>query len=239
MKSRILILLTLALSGCALRPGVDAPPLQVHPDMDHQLKFKAQSASTFFADGRSNRMPVPGTIAHGALKEDDGMFTGKDSAGNLIKTSPIAITEAVMKRGQERFNINCSPCHGRMAEGNGIVKTRSFGALNPANLTQQRIREAQDGYIFDVITNGIRTMQPLAAQITPQDRWAIVAYVRALQRSQTGTMKDVPAGTTVKDPDPNAAPPAPAAASTPAGASASPAVSAAPADAKASKPAKK
>ena len=239
MIRRIFVLLILAgaLAGCGLRPAGNTTPLQVHPDMDSQPKYKAQAPSAFFADGRANRQPVPGTIAVGNLHEDDLVATGKDASGNLIKSNPLPITEASLKYGQERFNINCAVCHGRLGEGNGMVRTRSFGALNPANLQEPRIREIADGQIFDVITNGIRTMQPLGGNIPVTDRWAIIAYVRALQRSQNANLKDVPAGTDIKAPDPSATPIAPVAA-TP---TASPAagVSPAAAPAKSTAPVKK
>ncbi len=208
MTRRIFILLVLAsaLAGCGLRPSGNTTPLQVHPDMDNQPKFKAQSASTFFADGRANRPAPVGTIAQGHLYEDDVLAMGKDASGTLIKSNPVPVTEALLKRGQERFNINCSACHGRLGDGNGAVKARSYGALAPANLQEPRLREIPDGHIFDVITNGVRTMQPLGGNIPVADRWAITAYVRALQRSQNANMKDVPAGTDVKAADPSATP---------------------------------
>lgn len=228
MTRRIFILLVLAsaLTGCGLRPSGNTTPLQVHPDMDSQPKFKAQSASTFFADGRSNRSAPVGTIAQGHLNEDDALVIGKDASGALIKSNPVPVTEALLKRGQERFNINCAACHGRLGDGNGAVKTRSYGALAPANLQEVRLREIADGHIYDVITNGIRTMQPLGGNIPVSDRWAIIAYVRALQRSQYANIKDVPAGTDVKAPDPSATPLAAAPAASPAlAAGASPATS--------------
>ena len=240
-----LLLLASALTGCGLRPAGNTTPLQVHPDMDSQPKFKAQSASAFFADGRSNRPAPPGTVARGHLNEDDALTMGRDAAGNLLKNSPVPVTEALLKRGQERFNINCSQCHGRLGEGNGMVKTRSFGALNPANLHEPRLRDIGDGHFFDVITNGIRVMQPLGATIPVSDRWAIIAYVRALQRSQYANVKDVPAGTEIKAADPSAAPvaAAPAASASPAASPASspaaPKGTPAAAPAKAATPAKK
>ncbi len=245
MTRRIFILLVLAgaLTGCGLRPAGNTTPLQVHPDMDSQPKYKAQSASAFFADGRSNRPAPPGTIAQGHLNEDDALITGKDAAGNLLKSSPVPVTEALLKRGQERFNINCAQCHGRLGEGNGMVKTRSFGALNPANLQEPRLRDIADGHIFDVITNGIRVMQPLGATIPVSDRWAIIAYVRALQRSQNANLKDVPAGTDIKAADPSATPLPAAAPATGASPATSPAAagakSPAASPAKAAAPAKK
>jgi mono/diheme cytochrome c family protein len=244
MTRRIFILLVLAgaLAGCGLRPAGNTTPLQVHPDMDSQPKFKAQSASAFFADGRSNRPAVPGTIARGHLNEDDALTTGRDAAGNLLRSNPVPVTEALLKRGQERFNINCSQCHGRLGEGNGMVKTRSFGALNPANLHEPRLRDIGDGHFFDVITNGIRVMQPLGATIPVSDRWAIIAYVRALQRSQYANVKDVPAGAEVKAADLSAMPvaTAPAASTTaPASSPAVPQGTPAAAPAKAATPTKK
>lgn len=234
MTRRIFILLVLAgaLAGCGLRPAGNTPPLQVHPDMDNQPKFKPQSTSTFFADGRSNRPPPPGTIAQGYLNEDDVLVQGKDTSGNLINKNPLPVTEALLRRGQERFNINCSMCHGRLADGNGVVKMRSFGALAPANLQEPRLREVPDGHLFDVITHGIRTMQPLGGIVPVGDRWAIVAYVRALQRSQNANVKDVPAGMDVKAPDPSATPVA-------AAPTASPVTGASPATSPAASPVKK
>ncbi len=240
MTRRIFILLVLAgaLTGCGLRPAGNTTPLQVHPDMDNQPKYKAQSASTFFADGRSNRPALPGTIARGHLNEDDALATGKDASGTLLKSNPFALTEALLRRGQERFIINCVPCHGRLGDGNGMVKARSFGVLNPANLQEVRLREVADGHIFDVITHGIRTMQPLGFNVPVNDRWAIVAYVRALQRSQNANLKDVPTGTNIQAPDPSATPVIAAPAASPvAGASPATAPAASPANAVA--PAKK
>lgn len=218
MTRRIFILLALAsaLTGCGLRPAGNTTPLQVHPDMDSQPKFKAQSASAFYADGRSNRPAPPGTIAWERLGDDDAFQTGKDASGSFIKTNPLAMTEATLRYGQERFTINCAPCHGRLGDGNGPVKARSFAALNPQNLQQQIFRDYPDGQIFDVITHGKVNivdgkpqqgmMQPMEGFVPVRDRWAIVAYVRALQRSQNADLKDVPAGADIKAADPTPTP---------------------------------
>ena len=237
MTRRIFILLVLAsaLTGCGLRPAGNTTPLQVHPDMDSQPKYKAQAASAFFADGRANRPALPGTIAWGHLNDDDVLATGKDASGTLIKSNPVAITEALLRQGQERFSINCVPCHGRLGDGNGMVKMRSFGALNPANLQDVRLREIADGHIFDVITNGVRTMQPLGGNVPVSDRWAIIAYVRALQRSQNANIKDVPVETNIQAPDPSATPVVAAPAASPVAGAAPPAAT----PAKAAAPAKK
>lgn len=195
MTRRFLVLLVLvgAMAGCSLRPGPDTPPIQVHPDMDNQPKYKAQAASPFFADGRASHLPVEGTVARGQLKEDDALYTGKVGS-EYVKTVPLPIDEALLRRGQERFNISCAPCHGRTGMGNGMVAQRALGALVPANLQDERIRQVPDGYLFDVITNGVRSMQSLRHQIPEPDRWAIIAYLRALQRSQHAASSDVPAG---------------------------------------------
>ena len=244
----ILLVFAGALSGCGLRPAGNTTPLQVHPDMDSQPKYKAQAASIFFADGRANRAALPGTIAQGHLGDDEVMNTGKDASGNFIKTNPVTVTDALIKHGQERYNINCAPCHGRLGDGNGAVKARSFGALNPANLQQPLFLSYTDGQIFDVITNGKvvitngqRTqglMQPLGGNIPVDDRWAIVAYVRALQRSQNAGLKDVPDSekNNIKAADPSATPIATAAPATGASPATSPA--AAPSAAGAASPAK-
>lgn len=188
-RSLVLLLLVGSLAGCnLLQPGVDRPPIQVFPDMDKQPKYKAQAESPFFGDKRANRKPPEGTIAQGHLKFDadgnDVFYTGKQN-GQDVMVMPVKIDEALLRRGQERFNINCSPCHSRIGDGNGIVKLRQGSTLqlNPADLTQERLRTKPDGYIFNVITNGFQTMQPLGQNIPEADRWAIVAYVRALQRA--------------------------------------------------------
>ncbi|HZS06868.1 MAG TPA: cytochrome c [Blastocatellia bacterium] len=197
MLRRGLVLLIMAgsLSGCfLLQPGVDKPPIQVFPDMDNQPKYKAQAESRFFGDKRANRRPPAGTVAQGKLKEDDAFFTGKQN-GQEVAVMPVKIDEALVRRGQERFNINCAPCHSRLGDGIGMVLMRQGGTvtLRPADLRQERLRTATDGYIFNVITNGKNTMQPLGQNIPEADRWAIVSYVRALQRTRSATVNDVPA----------------------------------------------
>ena len=194
MMRRSLIVLVLAgsLSGCALvQPGVDRPPVQVYPDMDSQPKYKAQAESPFFADKRGNRKAPEGTVAQGRLREDEAMYQGKQG-GQEIAVMPAKIDAALLQRGRERYNINCAPCHSQVGDGNGIVRVRGANQLIPASLTEPRLREKGDGYLFDVITHGKNTMQALGQNIPEEDRWAIVAYVRALQRAQNGTINDVP-----------------------------------------------
>lgn len=196
MLSRAILLILIAgsLSGCMLvKPGADRPPVQIIPDMDSQQKYKAQSENAFFADKRANRRPPAGTIAHGRFRESEVLATGKEN-GQDVNVLPVTMTESLLQHGRQRFNINCAPCHGRLGDGQGLVGKRGaqYGFI-PSNLTQTPILEKADGHYFNVITNGWNTMQPLGQNIPEEDRWAIVAYIRALQRAANGTVGDVPA----------------------------------------------
>ena len=159
-------------------------------DMHDAPRYEPLEASTFFTDGRSSRMPVADTVARGQLHEDTHLYEGKIN-GQLADLFPMPVTAAVMARGQERFNVFCSPCHGRTGQGNGVVVQRGFRA--PASYHEDRLRNAPVGYFFDVITHGFGAMQDHAAQVPVADRWAIVAYIRALQYSEHATVEDVPA----------------------------------------------
>jgi mono/diheme cytochrome c family protein len=168
------------------------PPLEVFPDMDRQPKYKPQAESAFFADGRADR-PIPaGVVARGELREDDELFLGKDKSGNFISHFPaaLAVDAQMMERGRERFTIYCAPCHGAIGDGNGITKQYGMGATPTYH--DERRRNLPDGEIYSIITNGRATMLSYADKLAPQDRWAIVAYVRALQRAQMGKATDVP-----------------------------------------------
>lgn len=178
------------LAGCFQGEPSSKPPIHINPNMDAQEKYKPQSANRFFADGRTMREPVPGTVARGELREDSEYFTGKTESGQLVKTIPVQITKQLLDRGQERFDIYCAPCHDQTGKGQGIVVKKGF--MPPPSLHLDRLREAPDGHIFDVISNGIRNMPTYRHQVHVADRWAIVAYVRALQRSQGASIKDVP-----------------------------------------------
>jgi mono/diheme cytochrome c family protein len=146
--------------------------------------------STFFADGRSHRMPVENTVARGTTHTDTLFYEGKLN-GEPADLFPMPVDAAVMARGRERFNVFCSPCHGRTGKGDGMVVQRGFRV--PSSFHIDRMREMPAGYFFDVITRGFGAMQDYAAQVPPADRWAIVAYIRALQTSQNATIDDVPA----------------------------------------------
>jgi mono/diheme cytochrome c family protein len=169
-------------------------------DMHDQPKFKPLAQSDFYPDLRSARPPVEGTVARGQLREDAYFYTGKigENPGDYL---PFPATVELVERGQQRYNIHCAPCHSRLGDGNGIVPSRGF-PRKPPSFHDQRLRKVPLGYLFDVMTNGFGIMPEYASQISPRDRWAIVAYLRALQLSQGATAADLPAGQTV----PSAAP---------------------------------
>jgi len=157
--------------------------------MHNQPKYVPLRESAFFGDARSARPVVSGTVARGQLHDDALLYTGK--TGNADATMfPFPIDARVMARGQERFNIYCSPCHGRTGQGDGMVVQRGY--RRPPTYHQDRLREAAVGHFFDVITNGFGAMPDYATQIAAEDRWAIIAYVRALQLSQHAAVADVP-----------------------------------------------
>ncbi len=158
-------------------------------DMHDQPKYEALEATTFFADGRVSRPLVPGTVARGLLREDTHLYEGK-VAGKLVETFPFPIDLQALERGQQRYNIYCSPCHDQLGSGDGMVVRRGF--RRPPSYHIERLRQAPPGYFYDVITSGFGAMQDYAAQIPVRDRWTIVAYIRALQLSQNATLSDVP-----------------------------------------------
>jgi mono/diheme cytochrome c family protein len=159
-------------------------------DMHDQPRLEVYESSTFFPDGRAQRPSVPGTVARGELFEDAHLHTGKVD-GEFATEFPFPVDRAVLERGRERYSINCSPCHDSLGDGNGMIVQR--GMKRPASFHEQRLRESPPGYFFDVITNGYGVMYDYADRVSPRDRWAIVAYVRVLQRSRAATLADVPA----------------------------------------------
>ncbi len=174
------------------------PPRQVFPDdvfpqMTNQDKYLPQSASPFFADGRSDR-PVPaGAVARGTPVDDDILATGQTAPGQFLHGFPagIVIDAGLLARGRNRYNIYCQPCHGALGDGNGITKHYGMGAT--PSYHDDRFRQMPEGEIFNTITHGKSTMLSYADKLTPHDRWAVVAYVRALQRAEQGSVNDVPA----------------------------------------------
>jgi hypothetical protein len=178
------------------------PPLYIFPDMEWQLKLRPQKENGFFTNGLASQLAVAGTVprstplrtAEGPVYpyEDAPVNTGRlTGTTNFVENNPMPITREFLDRGRQRFTINCSPCHGATADGNGI--TKKIGAmLVVANLHDKRIVEMADGELFYVITNGRNNMGAYGANVTIEDRWAIIAYLRALQLARLGTIDDVP-----------------------------------------------
>lgn len=169
--------IALMLSGCRL-------------DMHVQPKYLADWPSKFFADGRSDRPLVPGTVAREDLRIDELMYSGTED-GVLSNRFPFPITRADLERGRERYNIYCSPCHDYAGTGRGMIVQRGFP--QPPSYMLPRLRQAPVGHFFQVMTNGIGAMYSYSARVNPADRWRIAAYIRVLQMSQNATLQDVPA----------------------------------------------
>ncbi len=191
----IIAALGLLAAGCRGQVSAD-PPFHLVPDMDWQPKYRPEQESAFFSDGRTMRQPVDGTVAAGHLDADDAWYRGVDSDGVFVARVPGKVDEKTLARGQERFNIYCAPCHSRIGDGKGMIPRRTNWLA--ADLAQDRLRAAPDGQIFDTISNGKNTMPAYRAQVPVADRWAIVAWVRVLQRSQHATAADVPPGTNIE-----------------------------------------
>lgn len=158
-------------------------------DMYDQPRYEPLEASSFFDNGQSARPLVAGTVARGELRTDDHLYKGKVN-GKLVETFPFPVDRALIERGRERFNIFCSPCHGRLGDGRGMIVQRGFSA--PPSFHIDRLRKEPVGHFFDVITNGHGAMYSYASRVPPRDRWAITAYIRALQLSQHSMLADVP-----------------------------------------------
>jgi mono/diheme cytochrome c family protein len=211
------LIAVLVLSGCSSIQR--DPPLQVWPDMRLQPRFEAQGSTGLFPDGRQSRRRPDGVLARGHVDEMDVFNTGLMENGQYVGKMPIEVTEAVLTEGRWRFNTYCAPCHDQTALGRGMVPQR-WPAWQPANLTEQRVVELADGDIFNVITYGRRTMPPYGPQNRAAERWAIIAYLRVLQRAAHGTVNDVPeelrSSLEYKGPPPGSEPAQPAPEQTPA-----------------------
>lgn len=166
----------LALTGCQQK-------------MATQPYYQPLEENTFFADGRASRPIEPHTVSRGDLRDDDSLYTGKVD-GEMVTEFPISITEEVIARGQNRFNIYCAPCHSKLGDGNGMIVQR--GVSRPPSFMDSRLTTAPVGHLYDVITNGYGRMYSYNQQIPVLDRWAIVSYVRVLQQAGTATLDDVP-----------------------------------------------
>ncbi len=178
------------LAGCFRGLPGEQPPIHINPNMDTQEKLKPHRKSDFFEDGSAMRMPVAGTVARGYLKDNTIFYAAVTKAGDTVAVAPIEVNLETLQRGQERYNIYCAPCHSRVGDGKSIMMER--GNMMATSLHEARIRTVSDGHLFLVASNGIRNMSGYKAQISAQDRWAIVAYIRALQRSQNASIADVP-----------------------------------------------
>lgn len=186
----MVILSTIALGAC-------------RQDMHNQPKYRGLRGTEFFADGGSARPLVEGTVARGTLQEDVAFFTGK--IGNAtVKELPFPVDDAILARGEERYNIYCTPCHDATGSGRGMVVQRGF--KQPPSFHEDRLRNADAGYFFDVMTNGFGAMPDYRMQLAARDRWAVVAYLRALQLSQHAAPSDVPGGDPAKVPVPTPQP---------------------------------
>ncbi|HUJ42258.1 MAG TPA: cytochrome c [Opitutaceae bacterium] len=195
-----LVVLTISIAGFRGRRSTQ-PPIEVFPDMDRQAKYKPQAPSSFFADGRADRPLPAGVVPRGRtiapdpdfLRADDFLYRGKTATGEFARGFPpqLVIDENFLLRGRERFTIYCSPCHGALGDGKGI--TNGYGMVTTASYHDDRIRQMAEGEIFNTITFGKNTMFPYADKLSPEDRWAVIAYVRALERARQGTLADVPA----------------------------------------------
>lgn len=191
----------LALAGCRGGTSTEPPVLPPPKIVDHELvpvtnmniqpKYKAQSASDFWPDGSASRLPPEGTVARGSLKADDAFYRGLDGEGKPLTTYPVEVNEALVMRGKERYDIYCALCHDQTGSGRGIAPSR--GWMTPPTFHQERIREMVPGELFHIVSNGVRTMPGYASQVPEADRWAIVAYLQALQRSHFARLDEVPA----------------------------------------------
>lgn len=193
-----LALLPVVLIAKARTTRSPVPRVEIIPDMDNQSKFKAQAANPMFADGRAMRPRIAGTVARGELDLDDHYYRGL--VGEEWATdypTQVRVDEAFLQRGQRQFNIYCAPCHGLTGQGDGMIHRRALELQQgtwtpPSDLHTELVRGRAVGELFNTITNGVRNMPSYGSQVTVPDRWAVVAYVRALQRSRTSTLEDVP-----------------------------------------------
>lgn len=181
MNSRIFIVLVCVAGVCASG---------CRQDMHDQPRYEPNSPSRFFPDGTSVRPLVEGVVPRGAILGDSALTEGK-SDGEPVDTNPLAVDLALLERGRERYGIYCTPCHGGVGDGNGMIVQRGY--RRPPSLHEERLVASPDGYLYDVIANGYGVMPAYRAQIPVRDRWAIVAYLRALQLSQTARVADLPA----------------------------------------------
>jgi len=180
LRPALLVLLLLAATGACTRGSTSSrPPIHPNPNMDLQPKYMAQAESAFFYDGATMRQPVEGTVARGENWDDQSMLTGMGADDAFLTVNPLAGRNRLEERGHERYAIYCTPCHGENGNGRGVLYERA--GVESGDLNDPRIVAYPDGQIFDVITNGVGLMSGYRYPIPPEDRWAIVAYVRQMQ----------------------------------------------------------
>ncbi|MEX2456464.1 MAG: c-type cytochrome [Balneolaceae bacterium] len=178
-----LLLTTILMMGCRGQQS-ENPPISPQQNMQFQDRFNAQETNSFFDNNMSMRMPVEGTIAQGQLRDDVNLYEGTDEDGNYIEENPMDETRSFLYRGKERYDIYCQPCHGGTGDGRGVIMTGQYGYVPAPTFHRDASYDMPDGEFYSAITNGVRNMPSYASQIPVEDRWAIVAYIRALQRSQ-------------------------------------------------------
>lgn len=187
MRIVTLLLLAILMSACRGQPS-EEQQIYTQYNMYWQDRFDSQQENPFFADRRGDREPVEGTVSRGNLRIDNVFYEGLDDEGNYVTEIPVDVDRAFVKRGQEQYEIFCQTCHGGLGDGQGII--REYGLIAPSFHTDFS-RGMPEGEFFEVITDGIRTMGAYGHKIAPEDRWAIVSYIRALQRSQYATEEDL------------------------------------------------
>lgn len=180
----IALLLVSAVMMSCRGQKTEKPPVRTHFNMNFQDRFNAQEENSFFENGMAMRMPVEGTVARGNLKNDSEFFEGTDENDEYIDENPVELSESFLYRGKERYEVFCTPCHGGIGDGRGIIMTGEYGYVPAPSFHTESSRNMPEGEFYSAITNGIRTMPSYASQIKVEDRWAIIAYIRALQESQ-------------------------------------------------------
>ena len=173
------IALAMLTAGCVRGCPSSRPAIHLNPNMDDQEKYTAQSQSDFFYDGSTMRRPIPGTVARGELRADSRIYQAREADGSFVRTNPLGASEELLARGAERYSIYCAPCHDAKGTGQGILQQRA--GVSTTSLHEDRLKQIEDGHIFDVITNGVGLMPGYRWPIDAQDRWAIIAHVRRLQ----------------------------------------------------------
>jgi len=191
MRINLIIISVLLLTGCFRGSKFESTPIHLNPNMDNQQKYRSLEESKFFEDGSTMRRPIEGTIARGMISDDYSYLSGKNDDNSYLMNNPIELTEEVLDRGEDRYNIYCSVCHSQVGNGKGIVTQYDYPVI-PANLHDQRIREQADGEMYNTIVYGLRSMPAYGYQLNTEDVWSIIHYVRALQRSQNATFEDLP-----------------------------------------------